>query len=538
MLKGRLSSTLARLRRSREIRTVERQVARVEAYLARRQQADMAAGEPPVMFLNVSTRIHYLSQNAAFQQLAAWSMRHHGVPAVQLVCHRGLRQCMLGTRPGAPHAQPPCAACLRTSQALYSAGGMHRLETDWSRIDQVERQLAELDLDGLRSWQYRDHRLGELCLPSLRWAMRRWSLDDDPPTRGIYRQYLSSAAAWLDELEQIFAELRPRALVVFNGIAYPEAVARSLARRMGVDAISHEVGLRKHSAYFTRRDATFREVEPAAITELSPDENQRLDRYLESRFQGEFTMADIKFWPEIRELPEWLSGRIDGNRRAVAIFPNVAFDTSQSHANTLFDDMFKWLDSAVETIRSHPDELFVLRAHPDENRAGKASAQSVAGWYEGGPARGLSNLVFIPPDQRIDSYELIRRSKLVLVYSSSIGLEASILGAPVVCAGRSRYSSVPAAYYPSDSQEYLQTVDRLIRQSQPQAPAGAQATARSFLHHELFKASLDFSDFMRSDERHPGHVVYRPFYPERIADSQELGIIRQGILDGAAFVYP
>jgi hypothetical protein len=73
--------------------------------------------------------------------------------------------------------------------------------------------------------------------------------------------------------------------------------------------------------------------------------------------------------------------------------------------------MFAWLDKVLKVIKSHPETLFVIRAHPDESRPGKASQESVADWVE---ERGgdLPNVVFVGPDEYFSSYEMIQRSKI------------------------------------------------------------------------------------------------------------------------------
>ena len=46
--------------------------------------------------------------------------------------------------------------------------------------------------------------------------------------------------------------------------------------------------------------------------------------------------------------------------------------------------------------------------------------------------------LYIPPEEYLSSYELIQASKFIMVYNSTIGLEAAIMGAGVLCGGRSR----------------------------------------------------------------------------------------------------
>ncbi len=93
-------------------------------------------------------------------------------------------------------------------------------------------------------------------------------------------------------------------------------------------------------------------------------------------------MAGIKFWADMKGLDESFLQKAAGFKQIVPIFTNVIFDTSQPHANTVFEDMFDWLDLVLEVIRAHPETLFVIRAHPDELRVRKASRETVAGWVE------------------------------------------------------------------------------------------------------------------------------------------------------------
>jgi UDP-N-acetylglucosamine 2-epimerase len=110
------------------------------------------------------------------------------------------------------------------------------------------------------------------------------------------------------------------------------------------------------------------------------------------------------------------------------------------HANTIFPDMFAWLDQVLELIRAHPETLFVLRAHPDETRPQKESRETVQSWAASRGLAQLPNAMFIAPHEFISSYEMIQRARFVMVYNSSIGLEASLMGAAVLCAGKARYT--------------------------------------------------------------------------------------------------
>src|SRR5207248_10466872 len=117
---------------------------------------------------------------------------------------------------------------------------------------------------------------------------------------------------------------------------------------------------------------------------LGRRENARLDRLLADRFRGNFALSGRRIWSEIHGLPEDLLAKARRHRQVVAVFTNVAWDTSQAYANAFLDDMFGWLDATLGEARVCPDTLFVVRAHPDELRKG-SSSETVADWLE---ARG------------------------------------------------------------------------------------------------------------------------------------------------------
>ena len=508
------------------------QIARVRGYLDARPTPKASDG--PVLLFNASTRTHRLSLNGAFSLLTGWSLRAAGVPARQVVCRAAMQQCTLGAQRLNLEAPPPCARCVAFSDILFTGLPVCNLTPHPAELA-VTRLLDSMSLEELLAWESDGVAFGSLVLPTVRWMLRRHDLQDSEPVRRLVRQFLRSAVGLHMRFQELIEQETPRALVVFNGIMYPEAVVRLGARRAGIPVITHEVGLQPFSTFFSAREATFREVEIDPRGGLSAEESERLDEYLRGRFTGRFRMAGIDFWRDMQPLPESLEARLAGFRQTVTIFSNVVFDTSQVHANTLFETMFEWLEDLRLAIPRHPDTLFVIRAHPDEDRPGKESQQSVAGWYASSGLRQAPNVVFLGPSDHVSSYELIRRSKLVLVYNSSVGLEASIASVPVLCAGRARYTQVPTVFFPTTRAEYGLALEALLGAPALLASETFSANARRFLHHELFRASLDLSKFLMDEPGFPGMVLLKDFGPERLLDSEALTVIRDGILHGGPF---
>ena len=492
--------------------------------------------EAPVIFFDVSTRLTGTSLNAAFAALSAWSLELEGVRVIHFVCQKGLAPCVFGTKRNTLHQNPPCRGCVHQSSVLFGQSEVVPFGFDAEALPQG--LLEHLSLDELSSFTYAGMPLGQLALPSMRWILRRHHLTDDELTRSLFRNYIQSAYSLALQFEALVVEAQPQTVVVFNGMQYPEATARWIARKHGIRVISHEVGLRPFSAYFTEGDATAYDLDIPADFQLYEAQNERLDAYLSKRFKGDFHMAGVKFWPEMSELkPEFLQ-KAAKFKQLVPIFTNVIFDTSQPHANVVFEDMFTWLDSLLETAKAHPDTLFVIRAHPDEARVGKASEESVAQWAEARGVRDIPNLHFIPPQEYVNSYDLIRMAKLVLIYNSTIGLEASILGAAVLSAGKARFTASDVVWLPETKAVYQAKLDSLLDAESVEVPAHFKLNARRFLYWQLFRSSLSFEDFLMPDGVWAGYVTLKDFPWQALLpeNSATLQTIHNGILHDGDFM--
>jgi hypothetical protein len=194
--------------------------------------------------------------------------------------------------------------------------------------------------------------------------------------------------------------------------------------------------------------------------------------------------------------------------------------------------MFDWLDALQAVIRRQPETLFVIRAHPDEMRPGtaKQSRESVREWVAKTRIDRLPNVVFIDSQEYLSSYELIQRSKFILIYNSSIGLEATLLDTPVLCAGKARYTQYPIVFFPQDLAEYHATLDKFLNEQEIQIPAEYKENARRFLYCQLFRSSLSFEDYLKDGYR-KGYVQLKPFTWQDLLpeNSQTIQILLEGI---------
>ena len=487
----------------------------------------------PVAFFKASTGIDDLSWNSGFHLLASWGFRLQGIPVVYFACNSGMSYCVLGTNREKVHKEPPCKSCVYQSKTLYTGANPYRF--NFQRDEKLSEAVASLSVEEMLRFEWDKIPLGGLCLPGLRWILRVHNLNDDASTRYLLREYILSAGNVARNFSKFLHETNPRAVIVFNGQFFPEATARYVAQQRGIRVITHEVGLQPASAFFTDGEATAYPIHIPDEFELREEQNAKLDAYLAKRFQGDFTMAGIKFWTDMKELDEFFLNKAAHFKQIVPVFTNVIFDTSQPHANTVFSDMFAWLDLVLEIIKSHPETLFVIRAHPDETRTRKESRETVQGWVEAHGVDKVANVVFVAPKETLSSYELIQRSKFVMVYNSTIGLEAALMGKPVLCAGKARFTQYPTVFFPQTVAEQRIKTEEFLAAETIDVPPEFKRNARRFLYYQLFRTSLPFGVFLEPSVR-TTQTRLKSFELDELVSSEAIKVITDGVLGDKDFL--
>ena len=531
------------------------------------RQVAKRAPEPmgqPIAFFKASTGIDDLSWNGGFHLLASWGFRLQGIPVAYFACNAGMSHCVLGTNRENVHKEPPCKSCVYQSKTLYTDANPHWFT--FARDKELERAIQDLSVSELMDFQWKINNqpviasreavwqsprdkeefvspfglamtipLGKLCLAGLRWILRVHNLNDDESTRYLLREYILSAWNVAQNFSKFLDETKPRAVIVFNGQFFPEATARYVAQRRGIRVITHEVGLQPASAFFTDGEATAYPIHIPDEFELNDEQNAKLDAYLAKRFQGDFTMAGIKFWTDMKGLDESFLNKAEHFKQIVPVFTNVIFDTSQPHANTVFSDMFAWLDVLLEIIKLHPEALFVIRAHPDETRTRKESRETVQGWVEANGVDKFENVIFVGPKETLSSYELIQKSKFVMVYNSTIGLEAALMGKPVLCAGKARFTQYPTVFFPQTVVEQRNKMEEFLAAEMIDVPPEFKRNARRFLYYQLFRTSLPFGEFLEPSVR-TTQTRLKSFKLDELVRSEAIKVIAKGVLEGRDFL--
>jgi hypothetical protein len=121
-------------------------------------------------------------------------------------------------------------------------------------------------------------------------------------------------------------------------------------------------------------------------------------------------------------------------RPVVLICSHVWFDFPHTFAMRNFTDFLDWISFTFDQIKDIHDVVWLLKAHPTEQWYGGFQLSEVA-------PQGRDHIVMLPHD--FDQATALAMCEVVVTAHGTAGIEAGIVGRPVICADRSYYSDWP-----------------------------------------------------------------------------------------------
>ena len=124
-----------------------------------------------------------------------------------------------------------------------------------------------------------------------------------------------------------------------------------------------------------------------------------------------------------------------------------------------------------------------------------------------------------------------------MIYNSTIGLEASIMGAAVLCAGKARFTQYPTVFFPQTIVGIRRKMEEFLEAEKIDIPTEFQRNARRFLYYQLFRTSLPFGDFLKPSVR-TTQTRLKSFALQQLSpeNSKTIEVIFDGLLRDGDFL--
>jgi hypothetical protein len=136
---------------------------------------------------------------------------------------------------------------------------------------------------------------------------------------------------------------------------------------------------------------------------------------------------------------------------------NFRSDTAALLRQKLFPSITEWLRSVLVWLETQPGVTLAIRQHPCERIPEFRGSDQWENLLAEFPSLG-ERVRLIRAEDVVNTYDLIAGTKVVLPFTSRVGIEASLLGKPVVLSAHAYYGTLPFVWNPGTAAEYFQLI--------------------------------------------------------------------------------
>ena len=253
--------------------------------------------------------------------------------------------------------------------------------------------------------------------------------------RDLLGRYLLSVA--------LLQQYRPGSVLIFNGrFACVKPIAEA-ACAVGIPYLFHERGAtRERYQLFHRSPHDFEYIrqEICSAWDHAPANREEIAHSFFRRRRGGDGIGGVSF----------TGAQETGHVPSRALLRRLVYFTSSDDEfeavgdfikHPLFESQRQAVCFLVSWVGQQENTELVIRIHP--HLVSKSSRDR--DWWESlnGP-----HVLLVPPDSKVDSYALAETADVALTYGSTMGIEASYWGKPVILLGDAHYRGFGCVYEP------------------------------------------------------------------------------------------
>ncbi len=299
-----------------------------------------------------------------------------------------------------------------------------------------------------------------------------------------------AALAWL-------ADCKPDVVIVPNGSILEFGAVNAAARHLGLDVVTYEFGEQNHRIWLAQNQEVMRQ-ETDALWEarrdrpLTEGQWEQVRALFAARQNASLWENFARRWQGVpSEGGAKLRGQLGLDDRPIALLAtNVIGDSLTLGRQAFSESMTEWLRRTARYFAERPEVQFVIRIHPGELITNGPSVADVV--RETLPDLP-EHIHLIAADAQVNTYDLVEIADLGLVYTTTVGLELAMSGAPVVVSGKTHYRGKGFTQDPGSWEEYINLLDTLLADPESHRPSQAQVDlAWTYAYSFFFEYPLPF----------------------------------------------
>ena len=258
----------------------------------------------------------------------------------------------------------------------------------------------------------------------------------------------------------------PDVIITHEAFYAPWVLLYQLAKRFGITFYNYYPGMRNDSFFYAKDKIGFDldmrpQFEKWRRRSISEQELKKIDIFFKKRNKGD--IYDIKMARENEDAEVAAYQKIIRSKHPMAVlYANVLWDVVSLDKERVFNSV---QESYLETVKffiAHPEYNLIVKPHPADEFKGHESREPVDRLIKQAFPILPSHVLVLRPKSPLSSYELIHRSDVTIVHTTTVGIESPIFGKPTITLGKAHYAGQGLTYDPRSPEEYFQILIGLL----------------------------------------------------------------------------
>lgn len=439
-----------------------------------RPQKETGEAGKVLFFSSAAGFLHLLQFELALYRL----LQKRGYNCELIICDRFMDMCeMMNIEQSKYEKKQVCKRCfLRAKDALNSVNIPFIRASEIispnvrAKILQIETNLESYDTNSLINLIIDDIPVGEIALASSLRFLRRGILPEkiDDYTKKVLIGYLRSAIRIKYIAEEYLKMFKkPDFVVMTHGIYVPWGPAFAVFRREGIPVACYDQSNVFKEAYVASWNKPSQAYDFASVffeekgQPLDEHERSVLHDYIRTRRENLRDRTKFNFVPE--EPGHLVRMKLDIPSEAICfgLFSNLLWDAATVGKDICFNNQIEWIIETVKYFIKHPEKYLILRTHPAEEIRG--TRQSAIEVVKNAFPKLPSNIKLIGKKLQFNVYSIFNAIDVGIVNTSTVGLEMSLLGKPVIVVSDAHYRGKGFTFDPKNKKEYFEMIDSFYR---------------------------------------------------------------------------
>lgn len=303
-------------------------------------------------------------------------------------------------------------------------------------------------------------------------ALQRYYLIAEPHIKNdkVCYEFLHTILVMLITMKKICDQISPELVVTSHGIYSTWGAITEFCRENNIRLVTWGRIYNDNGILFAYNDSyinkyLYEGTETIENIELNDKVKNKVDEFYQSRLgilrksiPYDYNKNNKQIFTK-KEICELLS--IPNDSKIISLFPNIPWDgeVTGNGEFKIFSGFKEWLKVTLKYFEkfADPKSYLVIRAHPAEI-GGEIGTENIKTLLEEIYQDLPTNIIYLGPKDKINSFCLAKNSIYGIVYSSTVALESIYLKTPIIIGGNPSYKNKGIMYTPKNKQEYINLI--------------------------------------------------------------------------------